>query len=119
MKKYLSLLLALLLLLAGCANEEGEPTETTVPVETMPAGYYVENSQLESVTAGAVRQYALPGAEYKWIKCVGDRVLLAENSDPAQLCLLAEMAFLLRHLKSWSFQIIVKQCLMVMLTMIR
>ena len=90
MKKYLSLLLALLLLLAGCANEEGEPTETTVPVETMPAGYYVENSQLESVTAGAVRQYALPGAEYKWIKCVGDRVLLAENSDPAQLCLLAE-----------------------------
>lgn len=89
MKKYFALLLALMLLLAGCANGDAEQTETTTPIETTPEGYYKENSQLEVQTGGAVRQYILPDAGYRWIKSVGDRLLLATESNSPQLCLLS------------------------------
>lgn len=85
MKKLFALLIALLLLLAGCANGDAEQTETTTPIETLPAGYYEADSQLELQTGGAVRQYVLPDAGYRWIKSVGDRLLLATDTDLAKL----------------------------------
>lgn len=89
MKKYFALLVALMLLLVGCANGNAEQTENTAPTETIPRGYYEENSQLETQTGGAVRQYALPDTDYRWIKSVGDRLLLATDADHAQLRLLS------------------------------
>ena len=88
MKKLLALLTVLLLLLAGCANGDAEQTDS-IPLETTPAGYYDENSQLEVQTSGAVRQYTLPNTEYLWIKSVGDRLLLASRNNPSELLLLS------------------------------
>ena len=89
MKKYFALLLACILLFAGCANGDADQTENTGPDETTPMGYYEANSQLEKQTNGAVRQYPLPDASYTWIKSIGDRILLATNTNPAMLSLLS------------------------------
>ena len=88
MKKHFALLLTLVLLLAGCANTDAEQTETTIPAETAPLGFYDEGSLLETQTSGAVRQYTLPDTGYRWIKSVGDRLLLATERDSVQLRLL-------------------------------
>lgn len=84
MKKYLALFCALILLLAGCANGNADENATTPTAETQ-LGYYEENSPLELQTNGAVRQYALPNPEYRWIRNVGEQLLLATDSDPVQL----------------------------------
>lgn len=88
MKKMFALLLALMLLLVGCANGDADQTQSPT-TETTPKGYYEENSQLETQTEGAVRQYRLPDKGYLWIKSIGDRLLLASDTDPAQLRLLS------------------------------
>lgn len=87
MKKYFTLLL-MLLLLAGCSNENVEG-DTTESVETTPAGYYEEDSYLERATGGVVRQYALPDSGYRFMATVGDRLLLATDSETAKLTLLS------------------------------
>ena len=89
MKKYLGLFLILVLVLTGCANDYAEETETTAAIETNPVGYYIENSAIENQTAGAVRHYSLPEGEYRWIKSIGDRILLATNANPARLTVLS------------------------------
>ena len=89
MKKCL-ILLVLALSLAGCTNVDSEPTETT-PAETVPAGYYVDGSELETKTNGAVRTYELPEGEYNWIAMAGDRVMLVSNGEAAQISMLSGM----------------------------
>lgn len=88
MKKIFALLLALMLFLAGCANGDADQAEGTT-TETTPQGYYEENSQLEIQTDGALRQYILPDNGYRWVKSIGDRLLLASDTDPVQLRLLS------------------------------
>ncbi len=88
MKKLFALLLALMLFLAGCANGDADQTESAT-TETTPKGYYIENSQLEMQTGGALRQYILPDNGYLWVKSIGDRLLLASDADPVQLRLLS------------------------------
>ena len=89
MRKYFPLLLALLLFLSGCANGTMDPNDTAVPTETLPMGYYEADSQLETQTGGAVRKYVLPDAGYRWIKNIGDRLLLATDEKTAQLRVLS------------------------------
>lgn len=87
MKKYLVLLLILVLSLAGCANVDGDLGESTPP-ETLPVGYYAPDSEVETKTKGAVCSYALPDSQYEWIGMAGDRLMLVTNSEIARLCLL-------------------------------
>lgn len=88
MRRFFTLLLMLILLLAGCADNDAEQTDAFIPEETAK-GYYEENSLLEDQTNGAVRQYDLPDLNYKWMKMTGDRLLLATDSEPVQLHLLS------------------------------
>lgn len=89
MNKYFALLLALMMLLAGCANGDAEQADSTDTSETTLPGYYVEDSLLETDSNGAVRQYTLPGTGYRWIKSIGDRLLLATEGDTTRLHLLS------------------------------
>lgn len=88
MKKLLFLTLLPVLLFAGCANTNADQTKTTLPVETQPPGYYVADSSLESQTNGAVRQYALPESDYRWLSAIGDQLLLASGDEQAMLTVL-------------------------------
>lgn len=86
MKKFLTLTLFMVFLLAGCAvHDEAEPTTT---VETAPPGLYVSTSSVEQQTGGAVRFYALPEQGYRWLSAIGDQLLLASGGEPATLTVL-------------------------------
>lgn len=80
MRKFLILLIALVLLLCGC-SEEKKPvqTEQTIPPESEPIEYYLPGTEVETLTQGAVRHYALP-EDALWIKPAGDRLLLGTES---------------------------------------
>jgi len=57
MRKYLFLLIALALLLCGCAEQKPEQTDPTLPPETRPVELYVEGSTVENETQGEVCRY--------------------------------------------------------------
>ncbi len=86
MRKILPSLLLIFLLLSGCAGEEAPPTtvETTAP----PATAYLENSQIEQDTKGAVKGYALEG-KVDWIAPVPDGVLVAQCGEQTTLTVLS------------------------------
>ena len=88
MKKLLFLFLLPVLILTGCANADAEQTETTLPVETQPLGYYVADSVIEKQTQGAVRQYALPAGDYRILGQIGDQLLFTTGDEPAVLTVL-------------------------------
>ena len=89
MKKYLALLLFLLLLLSGCANQEPEQSQgTTTPLVTLPPAYYEENSAIEVATTGAVKQYNLPDEGYSDVMCAGHGLLLIADGETAKLQML-------------------------------
>lgn len=81
MKRWLSYVLVLLLLLSGCSGEPSEetqastvaPSETTVP-ETVPSIYDPENP-IEELTEGAVRAYSLD-EDCSSIAFMGEQLLL-------------------------------------------
>ena len=57
MRRYLFLLIALALLLCGCAEQKPEQTDPTLPPETQPMEFYVPGSSVENDTNGEVRRY--------------------------------------------------------------
>ena len=57
MRRYLFLLIALALLLCGCAEQKPEQTDPTLPPETQPIEFYVPGSSVENDTNGEVRRY--------------------------------------------------------------
>jgi len=81
------ILLALILLLAGCGNQT--PEETTVPTTepTEPPGIYVENSTIEQQTQGAVRVFD-PEGTYNMVSAIGDQLLLISYGETSTLQLL-------------------------------
>ena len=83
MRKLLIVLMALVLLLCGCTQEAPVQTEETTPIETEPVEYYIEDSEIEKQTQGAVRQYALP-ENVLWIKNA-DKYLLIGTENGVQL----------------------------------
>lgn len=89
MRKYIVLALLATLLLTGCAVQ-GEPDASTTAstTEPQPLGYYIESSDLEIETNGAVRLYALPAGGYRWLSAIGDQLLLASKGEAANVTVL-------------------------------
>ena len=122
MKKHLSILLLVCLLLCGCTSEP-EATETTAlpsVAETeaaLPNGFYDPGSTLEAQTGGAVRCYPLGSFSGPSIMSLGEDLLLFNCSEvgtsltvltgetlypTANLeteCILSAEAY---HLRTWS-----------------
>lgn len=94
MKKFW-LLLLVLLVLSGCAVQEvpetvesSTTTELPTTEETIPAGYYVPDSELETKTGGTIRQYNLPGNGYRSVYAIGDQLLLTSRAFNPELLVL-------------------------------
>lgn len=87
MKRLVWILLAMLLLLAGCSGGAADPSETdiTVPV-TEPVSIYMANSSVEQQTAGAVTAYVPESDNYIGIATMGSDVVLV--SDLSELILM-------------------------------
>ena len=93
MKRILPIIL-LLALLCGCANSEGEPTQsggspTTQPTQTVSVSTYVSNSNIEQLTGGAVRQYELEGQQIAWILPIHGGVLVADQGEQTALTVIS------------------------------
>ncbi len=89
MKRILAVSLVFLFL-TGCAQQPN--TATTVPttevVETTAPGLYVEDSDVEQQTGGAVRRFMLPTDSFCLITMMGDKILLAEGGETSTLTVL-------------------------------
>lgn len=90
MKRIFFMAVMAAVLLAGCAdNTAGESTQTTAATTapTEDPSWYVENSDIERQTNGAVQMFALDGT-YTDITTIGDHVLLADNYGATYLAAL-------------------------------
>lgn len=87
MKRFVWILLVVILLLAGCAQEEVVPveTETTVP-PTEPVVIYMANSSVEQQTGGAVKVFVPEEDTYIGMAPMGENVVLV--SDLTKLTLM-------------------------------
>lgn len=91
MKKFLLLLAALTLLLWGCGTDEPPPATTTAPAPTDSAqapGLYEPGSDLEALTAGAVRVYPLDNTGYFGVLPMGGDLLLFSGGGSTTLTVL-------------------------------
>lgn len=83
MKRIVLVLLAVMLLLAGCSAKEAEettPTETEPVVEvTEPVSIYLPNSSVEQQTGGAVKVFVPEEANYIGLAAMNGDVVLASN----------------------------------------
>lgn len=79
MLRCLVVLLALVLLLGGCAQNTTEPPTPTqsIPVQTpTPTGIYIPGSAIEKATEGAVRAFWLDGGNYEACAQLGSDLLM-------------------------------------------
>lgn len=81
MKRFFLVLLAICLL-TGCSEKKEKKPEKE-PVQAV--GWYDQNSQLETDTAGAVRSYLLQTGKVTDVQMIGDKVLLLEQADATKL----------------------------------
>ena len=91
MKKYLLIALSVILLLGGCAqpeNMDDTQPEQTVTEETIP-GLYVDQSQQETGSGGAVRRYDLPDEGNYLLTEYEGKILLASGDTYSSLTLLS------------------------------
>ncbi len=97
MRRFIWILLALLLL-AGCSKErppqpaeQTEPTTATVTTQPTEPGLYAPESAVEKETDGAVRSYALDDGEWFGLSAVGTDVLV--TGKDAMLLLTGEQGW--------------------------
>lgn len=91
MKRILPILLALFLLV-GCGNQDADETTrstTEQPTLGLNSGIYVENSDIEQNTAGAVRLYDPKNMKVDWIGHAGDRIILVCQGDETRITALS------------------------------
>ena len=86
--KRLLLILALVLLLAGCAPKTEVFPQATEPTEetTEPVSLYIANSSVEQQTGGAVKVYVPEAGEYIGMATMAGKVVLV--SDLSELTLI-------------------------------
>ena len=91
MKRILILLMAALLILCGCAQNDAqqiaEPSAEATEA-TFPPGLYVADSPVEQQSGGAIREYALNEAVYPYIGTLADKLLLITSGEKKELLLL-------------------------------
>lgn len=102
MKRVFALLLAMLMILCGCASEAPDDTKstpsTTVPVTEPEAparpdfGLYEPDSNAELQTGGAVKRFPLEGTDYYAVEPITDGLLLFSGTDTTTVTLLREEA---------------------------
>ena len=80
MKKYFALLFIVLMLLSGCANQNGGMTESgsTMDSEITQEGA-LSDSEIELAAGGAVKVFGLTKNGYHSLSAVGDRLLLTSH----------------------------------------
>lgn len=91
MKRFLILILLLMLTFAGCTAQNTDPSDMeteNAAGETVMPGIYIPGSVVEQQSGGAVRLYDLPEQEYLWLSAIGDKLLLAAKGDTAALTVL-------------------------------
>ncbi len=92
MKRQILLCLLLAGLLAGCGNSQQEPgkvaTDPTTPQPHPDTGFYVPDSEVEQLSGGAVKYYALPNGDYGELVPFGENFLLVSGGEDTQLELL-------------------------------
>ena len=88
MKRFMPLIVLMLLLLCGCSSKETNTpaTTATIPTEPVVQDTYVSNSQIETTTEGAVRQYDLK-ATLSWILPFEGGALTASGEEQTVLTL--------------------------------
>lgn len=101
MKRLITLFLALLILLCGCAQNVPDPTQqesstaTTPTTEPLPPvrpnfGLYEPGSSVETLTAGAVKYFRLEDTYHYAVETMGEGLLLFSGEDTTTLTLLRE-----------------------------
>lgn len=92
MKRQILLCLLLAGLLAGCGNSQQKPENaTTDPIGSQPhpdAGFFTPDSEVEQLTGGAVKYYALPNGNYGELVPFGENFLLVSTGEDTRLELL-------------------------------
>jgi len=82
MKRYLSFLLALLLLLSGCSSKQEQAAVATEPED---AGLYDPDHPVQAQTAGAVRAYPLGETNNIGILLIGSKLLLIRENGTGRV----------------------------------
>ena len=96
MKRWLSVPLALAILLCGCAKNPAtpEPSQATEPIATEPEGpnlgLYEPYSTVEILTSGAVRKFPLEGTSHYAMTTMGDGLLLFSGEEETTLTYLSD-----------------------------
>ena len=92
MKIQILLCLLLALLLAGCGNSQQESENGAIdPTASQPhpdTGFYVPDSEVEQLSGGAVKYYALPEGNYSELLPFGENFLLLNIGEDTQIELL-------------------------------
>ena len=89
MMKRLILAFCTVLLLCGCAGNVEPDTGPVTQITTLPetTGIYAQGSLVEEQTAGAVKMFDLPDANYIWLAGVGEHIFLASEDETGGITL--------------------------------
>lgn len=89
MKKLFVLLLAVMVIMTGCAgNVSDETIQITETIENTTPGLYMPGSSVEEQTGGAVRFYRMPEGGYTKLSAIGDQILLVSEGESTEIKLL-------------------------------
>lgn len=87
MKKLFLILLAFVLVLAGCGAQAPKQTSAPTTEPTEPPGTYIQGNFIEQQTQGAIRVFD-PEGTYSVLSAIGDQLLLIADGETSTLRLL-------------------------------